>query len=247
MKKEEIITGENIKMNEFKLSNTQSNPKITVIIRTHNSEDFVEKAIKSAFNQTLSMNLYEILVVDDGSIDGTKRILKSYEKKIRIVERFDVGNVKAINIGLNQAKGEYIILLDSDDTFEPTILEEMYTVLEKDGEISFVYSDYFEYYEYKDIKKIVSLEKNIFDSVACGILFRRYILEAVGGYNENLIFPEYDLLIKIMKKYKGKYISRPLFTYVRRKESITADKDTVEKGKKQLVLKYGEKLPIRGY
>jgi len=222
-------------------------PKISVIIRTHNSSKFVRGALESALNQALSKDFYEILVVDDGSTDNTKEILRGYKDKIRIIEVKHMGPINALNVGITNVNGKYIILLDSDDTFEYTILKEMYDILEKETDFVFAYGDYFEKKIENGETKIVSLRKNIFNSVAGGIMFTKSILEEVGGYDENLIFPEYDLLIKIMKKCKGRYIPKPFFTYVRHKESLTANKELVRKGFKQLFDKYGKIKDLRDY
>lgn len=223
-------------------------PVITVIIRTHNSANFVKNAIESTLNQTYPKELCEILVVDDGSTDNTKEILKSYEGKIRILEEKNLGPVKAANLGITNSKGGHVILLDSDDTFEQTILEEMLAILDNNNkDVGFVYCDYYEKNQDTGDFKMVPLRENIFNSVAGGIMFKKVILEEMGGYDEDLIFPEYDLLIKIMKKYKGKHIHKPLFTYVRHKKSLTANRELVKKGVKQLFDRYGEIKALREY
>lgn len=221
--------------------------KISVIIRTHNSANFVKNAVHSVLNQMIPKELYEILVIDDGSTDATKDILKNYGNKIRLVEGRELGAVKSANLGIENSRGEYVILLDSDDVFEPNALEEMLTAIQ-DSYADLVYCDYFE----KDIEnskiKTISLKDNIFNSVAGGILFKKLLLKELGGYDESLIFPEYDLLIKLMrKKYKYTHVPISLFTYIRHKRSLTADKEIVKKGFKQLFDKYGEINGLRKY
>jgi len=220
-------------------------PKITVIVRAYNSENFIKKSINSILRQTINPDFYEILVIDDGSSDNTIKILKSYGRKITLVKQRHKGHIKALNSGIKKAKGENIILLDADDTFEPKILEKLIDILEKNNKAQFAYCDY---YEIKDgRKKRVNLRNNIFNSVAGGIMFRKKILEEMGGYDESMVFPEYDLLIKIIKKHKGAHIPEPLFTYVRHGQSITANKETVKKGMNQLIKKYGDIKNIRRY
>lgn len=218
-------------------------PKISIIIRTYNSEHFVKDAIDSILQQTIAPDLYEILVVDDGSTDNTKNILAQYGDKIRLIKQNHKGPIRTLNTGIVYAKGTYIILLDADDIFCPGILEEMFNVFEKEKNINFVYCDYYERDMETGKQKIISLKDNIFKSTAGGIMFKKKILEEVGMYDENLIFPEYDLLIKFQKKYKKAYIPQPLFVYRRHKQSITADKEKVKIGKEQLFAKYG---PIKG-
>ncbi|MBL7124609.1 MAG: glycosyltransferase [Dehalococcoidales bacterium] len=221
--------------------------KVTVIIRNYNQGAFIGKAIDSALNQVLPSHLYEILVIDDGSTDGSPDILETYRNKIGVITQQHKGAIPALNSGIANARGEYIILLDADDTFEPEILSQMFNILERERGVSFVYCDYYEKDIETDEAKVFSLKDNIFNSVAVGIMFRKGILEEAGGYDESLIFPEYDLLIKVMKKYKGKYIPRPLFTRYRHKDSITADTDKVRAGMQQLYDRYGKIKGLRDY
>lgn len=220
---------------------------ISVIIRTHNSANFVKNALNSALNQTILEELYEILLIDDGSTDATKDIIKNYGNKIRLIEGKGLGAIRSANLGIRNSRGKYVILLDSDDVFEPNALEEMLTTIQN-SDADFVYCDYFE----KDIGnskiKTITLKDNIFNSVAGGILFKKSLLEKVNGYDDNLIFPEYDLLIRLInKRCKYNHIPIPLFTYVRHKGSLTANKEIVTKGFEQLFNKYGKIKGLREY
>ncbi len=220
---------------------------ISVIIRTHNSANFIKNALNSALNQTLPENLYEILVIDDGSIDATKDIIKNYGNKIRLIEGKGLGAIKSANLGIGNSRGEYVILLDSDDVFEPNALEEMLITIQN-SDADFVYCDYFEKEIGNNKIKTITLKDNIYNSVAGGILFKTSLLKKVNGYDDNLIFPEYDLLIRLInKRYKYKHIPIPLFTYVRHKGSLTANKELVTKGFEQLFGKYGKIKGLREY
>ena len=94
--------------------------KISVIIPTYNRADLVQRAIKSVLNQTKKPN--EIIVVDDGSTDNTKQILKNYP--VKILYQKNKGVSSARNIGIKNAKYEFIAFLDSDDEWIEEKLEE---------------------------------------------------------------------------------------------------------------------------
>jgi spore coat polysaccharide biosynthesis protein SpsF len=221
--------------------------KISVIIRTHNSENFIIQALNSVLKQTLSKALYEIVVIDDGSTDKTREILKNFGTEIRCVKGKDLGAVKAINLGIKNSRGQYIILLDSDDYFERNALYEMLSAIEEVN-ADFVYCNYFEKIIEGGYLNIVDLNDNLFHSVAGGILIKKTLIEEMGGYDENFIFPEYDLLIKLIKNnHNGIHIPQTLFTYVRHKGSLTADNEYVEKGFRQLFDKYGKIDGLRTY
>ena len=212
--------------------------KISVIIPVYNGEKTVKKAIDSVLNQNFPKNFLEIIVVNDGSTDNTLKILKTYGRQIKIINQKNQGAVRAANRGFKKAKGKYVIKLDADDYFEPDILKEMADVLNENLDIDFVYCDYYE--KSAEKIKIVSTE-NIFNTVAIGIMFRKNKLAKEKFYNEGLIFPEYDLLIKIQNKWKGYYISKPLFCYNRRRGALTSNSQLVQEGIDQLRKLYPDK------
>ena|SRR5579859_8189540 len=94
--------------------------KVSVIIPTYNRERFVAKAIESVLNQTFDD--LEVIVIDDGSTDGTRRILESYGERIRFICQENAGASAARNTGIEAAKGEWLAFLDSDDEWTPGYL-----------------------------------------------------------------------------------------------------------------------------
>lgn len=113
-------------------------PIVSVVIPVYNGEKIVAKAIDSIRNQTLK-NI-EIIVVDDGSTDGTAAILDEYANKfkdqgskIKVVHQANQGCYNARTNGFKEATGKYITSVDADDSIEPTMLEEMVGLAEKEG------------------------------------------------------------------------------------------------------------------
>ncbi len=107
---------------------------VSIVIPIYNGEEFVRRCIDSAERQTIDK---EIICIDDGSVDGTLRILRDYEKKysnIIILQENHTGSGKARNKGILQAKGEFIAFLDADDFYiEENALEEMVEAAERNG------------------------------------------------------------------------------------------------------------------
>lgn len=92
--------------------------KLSIIIPVYNVEKYVAKCLDSVLNQGLDANDYEIIVVNDGSPDGSLKILESYAKKhrhIQIINKENGGLSSARNCGMDHAKGKYIYFIDSDD------------------------------------------------------------------------------------------------------------------------------------
>lgn len=225
----------------------KNSPEISIVIRTYNSAAFVREAIDSALQQTLSRDLFEIVVVDDGSTDSTPDILNSYGTSIRAIKSEHKGATAALNLGLSEARGTYLIALDHDDHFEPDILKEMHEAVKQDPGLDVVYSDYYEV-PISGPVKIVSVKDNIFNTLLIGILFKKQTIRLLGGYDETLkMFPEYDLIVKLQKaKANFLYIPKPLFTYRRSSRSITGDALKVKEGLREIFERHGM-VPIRNY
>jgi glycosyltransferase involved in cell wall biosynthesis len=96
-------------------------PKISIIINNFNYGRFVGAAIDSALNQTYPH--VEVIVVDDGSTDGSREIVKKYESRARIILKENGGQVSAFNVGWRAATGKMIAFLDSDDSLFPQAIE----------------------------------------------------------------------------------------------------------------------------
>ena len=102
-------------------------PKVSVIVPVYNVEQYLSRCLTSLINQTLED--IEIIVVNDGSTDGSERIIKEYKRnnsKIIAVNKENGGLSSARNFGLYYATGEYVAFLDSDDYVDRNIYKKMY-------------------------------------------------------------------------------------------------------------------------
>lgn len=107
-------------------------PLITVAVTIYNIKDYLKRSIESVCHQTYS-NL-EILLVDDGSTDGSAKVCDEYagkDARIRVIHKKNGGPSEARNIAIEQAKGEYIAFVDGDDWIEKDMYENMYLALKK--------------------------------------------------------------------------------------------------------------------
>ena len=96
-------------------SKTMSKPYVSVLIDTYNHERFIEQAITSVLEQDRSMADVEIVVVDDGSTDGTPEIVRRFEPRVRLLQKPNGGQASAFNTGIPECGGEIIAFLDGDD------------------------------------------------------------------------------------------------------------------------------------
>jgi spore coat polysaccharide biosynthesis protein SpsF (cytidylyltransferase family) len=226
-------------------------PAVSVVVRTYNDADVAGRAIESALDQTLDDARYEVVVVDDGSTDGTVDLVSMYaEANPTLVRAFPTahsGPISTLNDGIDRALGKYVVVLDADDHFDAPLLERMYDILERRLDVDFVYSDYHET-PVEGEREYVDTGESLFATITIGIMFRKEALLAVGLYDEGLAFPEYDLLAKLLQAgAEGYHIADPLFTYDRQDDSLTADRRRVERGRRELRERYGESFDFREY
>ena len=106
-------------------------PKVTVVIAAYNAERFVRKTLDSVFAQ--SLDNIEVVIVDDGSTDGTPNIIRSYlDPRLTVLRQKNSGVSAARNAGLAIARAPYIFFLDADDVLLPDALEKMAQALDRE-------------------------------------------------------------------------------------------------------------------
>ena len=105
---------------------------VSVIIPAYNAEVSLGQSIDSALHQTLAP--HEVIVINDGSTDGTENIAKSYGNKIIYLEQENAGPSATRNAGLHIAKGKFVAFLDADDYWSPGFLENCVSFLLKHEE-----------------------------------------------------------------------------------------------------------------
>jgi glycosyltransferase involved in cell wall biosynthesis len=217
--------------------------KASIIIRAFNSAATLERAIKSAIAQSLPNSSFEVIVVDDGSSDGTSEIVQRMTSpNLVFVKQQHRGGGRAANKGVEIAKGEYLTLLDSDDEFFPYTLATLVAALESHTESSFAFGNYL---ERSGNIEVTVRPAHAFHSTAVGTLYRTNLLKTEGFYSEGVSFPEYDLLLRNWGKWKGLCIQGPpLFIYNRRQDSATANRDFVKRGLDQLRELYPSSLAL---
>ncbi len=211
-------------------------PLVSIIIRTFNNEKTILKTINSALLQSYK-NL-EILVINDGSTDKTDEIIKSIsDKRISIINQDNLGPIDAAYSGINASKGEYLTFLDADDELSPDLVKLLCMPL-FDSNYGFSYCDYFEVNREKKTKKKISLS-NFFNILACGVVFKRELINTIDFWDKNFTLPEYDFIIRVSKHFDGLHVSEPLYIYNRHSNSMTANKDLVKRARGEIFEKYG--------
>ena len=193
--------------------------KISVIIPTFNRIDLLKRAIDSVLNQ--SIKPYDIIVVDDGSIDGTSDMIKQKYKSIKLIQQKNSGVSAARNNGIKNAQGDWIALLDSDDEWKKNKLEEQVNKLTDNPKYDFCHTN--EIWIRNGIR--VNQKKRhkkyggfIFDKCLdicrispSSVLFNKNIFNHVGWFNDKLpVCEDYDLWLRITAEFEILFIDKPL-------------------------------------
>lgn len=238
---------------------------ITVYITNYNYGKFIEKSIDSVLNQTIDN--YELIIIDDGSVDNSKEILGKYQnyKNINIIFQKNIGLNASNNVALKICKGKYILRLDADDYLKEDALEKMSTVLENNSKIAMVFPDYYLINENSNlighfVRHDFEKEVNLYDQPAHGActMIRVDVLKSIGGYDEEFNRQDgFDIWLKITRTQKVKNINEPLFYYRQHEDSLSKDEIEILKTRARIKekqvknLQLNEKktiavIPIRG-
>ena len=167
---------------------------VSIIIPVYNDERHVAAAIESALAQTLKE--IEVIVVDDGSTDGTPEVLEKYEGRIVHVRQENRGLPGARNTGIKASRGKYLCFLDSDDTFLPRKVEVQTAVMEREPQVGLSYAGWLDVdIDTGEVLRDFSLARPEHDPrtdvfpphfPVFAVLVRREWFERVGLFDERL-------------------------------------------------------------
>ncbi len=202
------------------------NVDITIAILNYNRQNFLDRSIRSCGDQILFNKQFEILVIDDGSVDKSIKKIKSLNlNNLRVIKnKKNMGIGFSSNVALKKSRGKYFMRVDSDDFLNKHALNDMSKILDNNKDIAMVYGDHYKVDENGFKEKLVKLNSmNKLKNHGAGILFRSKILKKVGGYNLNLRQCEdFDLISRIIKKgYKKYYLPVPYYRYYMHNYNIT--------------------------
>jgi len=113
-------------------------PFASILIDTYNHERYIERAITSVLEQNFCATDREIVVVDDGSTDRTREIVRKFEGQVRVLGKANGGQASAFNLGIPECRGEIIAFLDGDDWWAPEKLKRVVEIFAADSEVGMV-------------------------------------------------------------------------------------------------------------
>jgi len=197
--------------------------KISVIIPTYNRDATLIRAIDSVCEQTFLAD--EIIIVDDSSSFCVVDYLKDYNGLIVITNSENLGAAQSRNIGFNQANGDYVAFLDSDDYWHPLKLEKQIEIANEYPDVGIIYCDQFVVDKWNNIddSKNQLIDKDLWIHFVNGwtapntstLLFKKDIFKKLGGFDSELTScQEHDLWMSVaFRDEKVKFSSQKLSYY----------------------------------
>lgn len=188
---------------------SEAHPHFSVVIPTYNRAKFLPKALDSVWRQTF--NGYEVIVVDDGSTDGTLEYLRSLSGPIRILSQYNGGPGVARNFGAKQARGRYIAFLDSDDLWFPWTLSCFAELISRNNDPAILSARLMEFADDAELSYVENVPgtadvfgdffsasgKGYFVGAGMSVI-RRDVFLKVNGYTRRRINGEdHDLIMRI--------------------------------------------------
>ncbi len=217
-----------------------NNPLISLIIPCYNAEGSLQRCLDSVIQQTYS-NL-EIIIVDDGSTDGTSKIYQTFlneDQRIKVLKQDNAGVSRARNQGIKSATGEYICFVDADDWVEANYCFELHHLLtSENADIAIIEAAYEDENGTVVFKKAISnekilegkralallLEDDIIQSHPWGKLYKSSLFKNVDFPVNLKCFEDYSTLFKIFDKaVKVVKSNKALYHYIQHDNSLSHD------------------------
>lgn len=203
-------------------------PRVSIVLPVYNGERYLAASIESVVDQTFRD--WELIVVDDGSVDKSPTIAREYteaDERIRLIcNSKNLRLPETLNVGFTHATGEYYTWTSDDNLYRPEAIGCMVAQLDEEPELAFVYADQTEIDEAGDLIAHVRAEpperltsRNV---VGACFLYRNDVGAAVGKYDDSVCGAEdYDYWLRVFARYRIAPLHVDLYQYRRHPHSLT--------------------------
>jgi glycosyltransferase involved in cell wall biosynthesis len=234
-------------------------PRISAAITTFNRAAYLSRAIGSVLNQTFSD--FELLILDNSSADGTEDVVRAAgDPRIRYIRHPECNISQSRNIGVRDARGEFLAFLDDDDEWLPDKLERQVARFEEsDAELGLVYGGFQRFDDrghtfetHRPVlrgKVLISLlwQKDAFTGSASNPMLRLSAVRALGGFDENVPTSEdWEFYLRLAEYYNTEYIPDIVVRIRHHSGSRLADRiDDARRLEERVVQRYGRLMDSR--
>ena len=236
----------------------RENPSVSVVIATYNRAHFLPETIDSVLHQRFQD--FELIVVDDGSTDKSREVLRRYEPRVRYIYQENRGPSAARNLGVRHAKGAWIAIQDSDDLCAPGHLAALHGYVQFHPECGMVFGngaylggeqhhretiiavDKSRRLARQGVRLVDQFEKSIMRLQASLIAKSAY--DALGGMDESLrICHDLDLFFRLLMGWDVAYLDRVVFYYRRHQGNISRDDELRQVENIRIIEKFLDDFP----
>jgi glycosyltransferase involved in cell wall biosynthesis len=204
----------------------EASEKVSIVLPTYNGAKFLQQSIDSCLNQTYK-NI-ELIIVDDGSMDKTSNIIRSYHDNriIYVKHKKNRGLADALNSGFAVAKGEYLTWTSDDNRYDHDAVEAMVGALRTNKKVDFVYANYHVININDEVLHSInsaSSEKlREYNCIGPCFLYRRKVYEVIGAYNRDAFLAEdYEYWIRVFKRFRMIKLDRFIYRHRLHPQSLT--------------------------
>jgi glycosyltransferase involved in cell wall biosynthesis len=213
-----------------KTSSDIGKPLVSICIPTYNRKEYLKETIASILAQTYQN--FEIVIVDDGSTDGTAEAIKNLPIPVKYHWQQNAGDAATRNKLIELAEGEYISFIDSDDLLVPDAIERMVNAAQVENEDVAVYGSYYRidqagkvYGKCKRKLRSGNITKYLFQTIlvhACGSMFPKKMLMTAPPFNTSLkVCSDYELWLRLSSKYRFIAMQEPTFKRRRHPDNLS--------------------------
>jgi O-antigen biosynthesis protein len=212
---------------------------ISVVLPVYNQAEYLPSALDSVLAQ--DYRPFELVVVNDGSTDGTGDVLEEYRRRhdFRLISQENQGLPRALNRGFAEAQGDYLTWTSSDNIAKPGMLSTLAAALDRRPDVGLVYADW----DVIDasglvIARVRSIEHDrytlfLHNYVNACFLYRRECRDTVGDYDDSLRGGEdWDYWLRLSRHYRMFHIPETLYQYREHAESLTANAERLVRERK---------------
>lgn len=210
---------------------------VSVVIPVYNMQKYIGQALQSVLEQTHSP--IEVIVVDDGSTDGTADVVRGVGSGVLLLQQSNQGLPVARNAGIRAARGRYVAFLDADDFWDPVKTEKQLAVLGRHSQVGVIAT------RCKNVDaegrplltewtrassrwcdRVVDLSEELLTRgnmlAISSAVVRKNLLQEVGGFSQEgrMLSADYDLWLRVAERTRFYILSEPLTTYRVRKDSM---------------------------
>lgn len=216
---------------------------VSVIIPCYNSAKFIEKTLNSVLEQTYKP--LEILVIDDGSQDETRKILERYSSQVELLchpNNMNLGIGASMNLGVQKAKADLIAFLDADDLWHPTKLGEQVKIFATHPDVGLTYTNVNVIDEHDKVLYEIppgdSTELNepskillkCYIRTASSVMVRRNLFQQTGMFRTDIFAADHDMWIRMGEKTNFYFIPECLASHRKRQGQVSSKRKLWEDG-----------------